>query len=95
MNDDLSSRIESMRRPLQTAGLSILRRVSRVREMNQIPECHPEACLVPSPEITWSLGRVRVELDEVDGIVDAGCISKEIVMLESTCLLYTSDAADD
>ena len=71
MNDNLSSRIESMRRPLQTAVLSILRRVSRARDMDQIPECHPEACLVPSAEITWSLGRVRVELDEVNGIVDS------------------------
>ena len=52
MNDDLSSRIESMRRRLQTVGQSILRRVARARDMDQIPECSPEAFLVQSPDIT-------------------------------------------
>ena len=52
--------------------------------MDQVPECQPEAFLVPKPDITWSMGRVRVELDEVDGVVGAGRINKESVMLEST-----------
>ena len=52
--------------------------------MDHIPEYRPEAFQDPSPDITWSLGSVRVELDEVNGIVGAGRINKESVMLEST-----------
>jgi len=84
MNDDLSSRIESIRRRLPTVGQSVLKRVARVRDIDQVPECQSEAFLVPSLDITWSMGGLRVELDEVDGVVGAGRINKESVMLEST-----------
>lgn len=82
MNDDIGTRVESMRTRVKTAGASILKRIADSRGMDSPPECVPHAFYVASPDVTWALGRIRVDLDDTDG-VGAGRINAESVQLES------------
>lgn len=82
MNDEISSRADAFRQRVKRMGSSILEGVVKTRGLDEVPELPAHAFLVASPDVTWAAGRIRVDLDDSDG-VGAGRINKESVMLES------------
>lgn len=82
MNDDLISRVEAFRARVKTLGAALVRRVAHVNELDEVPKFSPEAFFVKSPNITRAVGRIRAELDDVEG-TGKGRINEKSVLLES------------
>ena len=82
MNDDIPTRIETVRAHLKNLGNQILERIKNIRGDDDAPVATPDAFLVKSPNVVMALGRIRVELDESEGVI-AGRINPNSVLLEN------------
>lgn len=82
MNDNLASRMDALRARVTTLGAALLRRVAQAKDMENVPQCAADAFFVASPSLMYVVGRIRVELDETEG-VGAGRINANSVLLES------------
>lgn len=82
MNDAVPGRIETVREHVRDLGAKILDRVKESRrEGEQLPNLSPQSFHTPSPDVVLAVGRIRVELEEVEG---AGRhINQHSVILES------------
>ena len=81
MNDDVQNRIQSVRSHLQTLGQRILHRIKQLRS-DDMPPVSAKSFFMESTNVIMAVGRIRVELDETDGIVE-GRINPSSVVLES------------
>lgn len=83
MNDAVPAKIEAVRSRVRELGERILKRVKDLRaDGEQLPKLSPESFFVRSPDVVLAVGRIRVELDETDGVT-GGRINANSVVLES------------
>lgn len=83
MNDEILAKIESIRGSVRAISERILLRMKHNRASDaELPKLSPESFFVPSPDVVLAVGRIRVELDESEGVA-AGRINPSSVVLES------------
>ncbi|CDF34849.1 unnamed protein product [Chondrus crispus] len=82
MNDAVPAKIDAVRARVRHLGDRILARVRHLRNEDELPKISPESFFVRSPDVVLAVGRIRVELEETDG-VGIGRINANSVVLES------------
>lgn len=83
MNEDLLGRIEAFLTRVTAVGAVRLGLITLAKSLDASPDCELQDFFVANLFLIFSLGRVRVELDDNSKSVMGGLINDESVLLES------------